>query len=60
MEVLEYMLAIHTALKVTALRFHFYLESRMAAKIQNGCRQCATIELTIAPFEHIRENCMLV
>ena len=46
MEVLGYMLAIYTALKVTALRFHFYLESKMAAKTQNGCRQC--VKLTIA------------
>ena len=32
MEVLGYMLAINTTLKVTALRFQFYLESKMAAK----------------------------
>ena len=38
MEVLGYMLAKYTALKVMALRFHFYLESKMAAKTQNGCR----------------------
>ena len=56
MEVLRYMLAKYTALKVTELRFHFYLESKMAAKTQNGCRQCVAIELTIAPFEQSREN----
>ena len=56
MEVLGYMLAIYTALKVTALRFHFYLESKMAAKTQNGCRQCVAIEWTIAPLEQSREN----
>ena len=60
MEVLGYMLAIYTALKVTALTFHFYLESKMAVKTQNGCRQCVAIELTIAPFEPSRENCVLV
>ena len=56
MEVLRYMLAIYTTLKVTVLRFHFYLESKMAAKTQNGSRQCVAIELTIAPFEQSREN----
>ena len=34
--------------------------SNMAAKTQNGCRQCVAIELTIAPFEQSRENWMLV
>ena len=57
-EVLLYILAIHTALKVTAIRFHFYLESKMAAKTQNGGCQC--VELTIAPCEQSRENWMLV
>ena len=58
MEVLGYMLAIYTALKVTALEFPFYLESKMAAKTQNGCRQCVAIELTIAPVEQSRKNCV--
>ena len=64
MEVLGYMLAMYTALKVTALRFQFYLESKMAAKTKNGCRQC--VELTIAISEQSREklnvsvrNCIL-
>ena len=56
MEVLGYMLGIYTALKVTALRFHFCLESKMAAKTQNGCRQCVAIEWTIAPLEQSQEN----
>ena len=39
-------------------RFHFHLESKMAAKTQNGCRQC--VVLTIASCEQSRENWMLV
>ena len=56
MEVLGYMLAIYTTLKATALRFHFYLGSKMAAKTQNGCYQCVAIEFAIAPLEQSREN----